>query len=311
MSQTIRMGLVGLGKIARDEHLPAIAHTEGAELVAVASRNASAEGYACYPDLAAMLAGRPDIAAVILCQPPQVRYEAARAALLAGKHVFLEKPPGATLSEVEALVDIAERQGVTLYASWHSRYSAPVEQARVWCAGRALSRIEINWKEDVRRWHPGQDWIWEAGGFGVFDPGINALSILTGVLDERVRLIDATLHIPAGRAAPIAVEMAMATSGGVPISAAFDWRQTGPQIWQILFEAGDEHYLFAQGGDDAVNTAPREESTLTQEYRAMYRRFVDLVRSGASDVDVAPLQLVADACLRGTTCITEPFEDLE
>ena len=307
----IRMGLVGLGKIARDEHLPAIALTEGAELVAVASRNAAVKAYAHYPDLSAMLAGRPDLDAVILCQPPQVRYDAAREALLAGKHVFLEKPPGATLSEVEALVDIAERQGVTLYASWHSRYSAPVEQARAWCAGRTLTRVEINWKEDVRRWHPGQDWIWEAGGFGVFDPGINALSILTEVLEDRVRLIDATLHIPAGRAAPIAAAMAMATTGGLPISAEFDWRQTGPQIWQILFEAGDDRYLFAQGGDDAVNAAPGEESTLTQEYRAMYRRFVDLVRAGDSDVDVAPLQLVADACLRGTTCITEPFEDME
>ena len=311
MTSPIRIGLVGLGKIARDEHLPAIAHTEGAELVAVASRNATAEGYAHYPDLAAMLAGQPDIDAVILCQPPQVRYDAAREALLAGKHVFLEKPPGATLSEVAALVDIAGSQGVTLYASWHSRYSAPVAQARVWCAVRTLTRVEINWKEDVRRWHPGQDWIWEAGGFGVFDPGINALSILTDVLEDRVRLIDATLHIPAGRAAPIAAEMAMATSGGVPITAEFDWRQTGPQIWQILFEAGDEHYLFAQGGDDAANTASGEESAISQEYRAMYRRFVDLVRSGESDVDVAPLQLVADACLRGTSCITAPFEDME
>lgn len=303
------MGLVGLGKIARDEHLPAIAHTQGAELVAVASRNARAQGVANYPDLAAMLAGEPGIDAVILCQPPQVRYEAARMALLAGKHVFLEKPPGATLSEVDALVGLAAQQGVTLYASWHSRYSAPVAQAKEWCAARSLTRVEITWKEDVRRWHPGQDWIWEAGGFGVFDPGINALSILTEVLDERVRLVDATLQTPANRAAPIAADMIMATADGVPITAAFDWRQTGPQIWRILFEAGEERYLFAQGGDDAANTAEGEESSLTQEYRAMYRHFVDLVRSDASDVDVAPLQLVADACLRGKVCKTEPFED--
>ena len=309
MSKPIRIGLVGLGKIARDEHLPAIAFTEGAQLVAIASRNAMAEGMACYPDLAAMLAGQPDIDAVILCQPPQVRYEAARAALLAGKHVFLEKPPGATLSEVEALAELARRQGVTLYASWHSRYSAPVAQARAWCAERKLTRVEINWKEDVRRWHPGQDWIWEAGGFGVFDPGINALSILTEVIDDRMRLIDATLHVPANRSAPIAADLAMETAASVPVTAAFDWRQTGPQIWQIAFEAGAESYLFAQGGDDAVHAAPDEESTLTQEYRAMYRRFVELVTAGASDVDVAPLQLVADACMRGSYCFTEPFED--
>ena len=134
VSAPIRMGLVGLGKIARDQHLPAIEMTGGIDLVAVASRNAAAEGVASYPDLAAMLAGQPDIDAVILCQPPQVRYEAARAALIAGKHVFLEKPPGATLSEVECLADLARAQGVTLFASWHSRYSPLVEHARQWCA---------------------------------------------------------------------------------------------------------------------------------------------------------------------------------
>lgn len=303
------MGLVGLGKIARDEHLPAIARTDGAELVAVASRNAAADGVANYPDLAAMLVGQPDLDAVILCQPPAARYEAARTALLAGKHVFLEKPPGATLSEVDALTDIARHQGVTLYASWHSRFSAPVAQAKAWCASRTLTRIKIVWKEDVRLWHPGQDWIWEAGGFGVFDPGINALSIVTEVIADRVRLIDAAVTVPANRAAPIAADLIMATAAGVAITAAFDWRQTGPQIWQIRFEAGEESYLFAQGGDDAANTAPDEESSLTQEYRAMYRRFVDLVRTGASDVDTAPLQLVADACLRGTFIQTEPFQD--
>lgn len=119
MTAALRIGLLGLGKIARDQHLPAIAATAGAELVAVASRNATADGVANYPDLDAMLAGEPDLDAVVLCQPPQVRYEAAHRALAAGKHVFLEKPPGATLSEVEALVRIARGQGATLFASWH------------------------------------------------------------------------------------------------------------------------------------------------------------------------------------------------
>ncbi|HEX7877412.1 MAG TPA: Gfo/Idh/MocA family oxidoreductase, partial [Sphingobium sp.] len=132
MSGTIRAGLVGLGKIARDQHLPAIERTDGIDLVAVASRNTQGQGVNNYPDLTAMLAGEPDLDAVILCQPPQVRYEAARQALLAGKHVFLEKPPGATVSEVEALISIAREQGVTLYASWHSRYAAAVAQAKQW-----------------------------------------------------------------------------------------------------------------------------------------------------------------------------------
>jgi D-galactose 1-dehydrogenase len=203
----IRMGIVGFGKIAADEHVPAIAVTEGAELLAIASRNGRAEGVANYPDLTTMLAAHPELDAIILCQPPQVRYETARQALLAGKHVFLEKPPGATLSEVDALVNLAKQQGKTLYASWHSRYAAPVTRLKSWVAEQTLKSVRIDWKEDVRLWHPGQEWIWEAGGFGVFDPGINALSILTEVLPERVRLIDAAITVPSNRAAPIAAEL--------------------------------------------------------------------------------------------------------
>ncbi|EZP71713.1 Galactose 1-dehydrogenase [Sphingomonas paucimobilis] len=40
MTGTIKVGLVGLGKIARDQHLPAIDKTDGIELVSIASRRA-------------------------------------------------------------------------------------------------------------------------------------------------------------------------------------------------------------------------------------------------------------------------------
>ncbi len=120
-----------------------------------------------------------------LCTPPQVRHGLARQALEAGKHVMLEKPPGATLSEVEDLRQVAEAQGVTLQATWHSRYAPAVAPARDWLAGKTITAARINWREDVRVWHPGQDWIWEPGGLGVFDPGINALSIATAVLPRR------------------------------------------------------------------------------------------------------------------------------
>jgi len=305
----LKIGLVGFGKIARDEHVPAIAAHSEAELIAVASRNAKADGVANYPDLESMMAGEPDLDAIALCQPPKFRFNAARTALLAGKHVFLEKPPGATLSEVEALISLAQEQRVTLYASWHSRFAPDVERAKAWAATRTITRVTINWKEDVRRWHPGQDWIWEAGGFGVFDPGINALSILTEVLSKPVRLTDASILIPANRGAPIAADMTMETASGAPINAAFDWRQTGPQIWQIIFEAGNERFDFVQGGNDAANTAEGEESGLSSEYRAMYCRFVSLVQDGKCEVDLAPLRLVADAFLIGRMTATDAFYD--
>jgi predicted dehydrogenase len=309
VSKTLQFGLVGFGKIARDQHLPAIAGIDGAELVAVASRNAAAEGLRNYPDLTSLLAAEPELDAVILCQPPQARFDAARDALLAGKHVFLEKPPGASVSEVEALIALAKQQGVTLFASWHSRFARHVGTAKRWIAERQIARVQIVWKEDVRHWHPGQDWIWEAGGFGVFDPGINALSILTEILPEPVRLIDAELETPVNKHAPIAARLTMATASGAPIDAEFDFRQTGPQSWDIIVEAVNGDRLTLGHGGNSLSIDAGDDHDIDPEYPAMYRRFVDLVRDGASDVDLAPLQLVADAFLRGRANPTEAFED--
>ena len=117
----IKLAIVGVGKIVRDQHLPAVAKNADYQLVAAASRNGVVDGIDNYKSIEEMLSAKPEIEAVSLCMPPQFRYEAALAALQAGKHVFLEKPPGATISEVEDLKRIAADRGVSLFASWHSR----------------------------------------------------------------------------------------------------------------------------------------------------------------------------------------------
>ena len=197
----IRVAIVGLGKIARDQHVPAIAETAGIELAAIASRNASIDGIEHFATLDELLDGRPDIHAVALCTPPQVRHAQAAAALKAGKHVLLEKPPGATVSELTPLVAVARQTGRTLFATWHSRFAPAVEPARAFLADRQIRSVVVEWKEDVKVWHPGQAWIWEPGGLGVFDPGINALSILTRILPRTFFLREAELSFPSNRAA--------------------------------------------------------------------------------------------------------------
>jgi D-galactose 1-dehydrogenase len=304
---SLKLGLVGFGKIARDQHLPAIAAAEGAELTAVASRNARADGVNGYPDLDAMLASEPRLDAVILCQPPAVRFGAAQKALLAGKHVFLEKPPGATVREVEILSAHARAMGVTLFTSWHSRFGAAVPAAKEWLRDNPPIRLTIDWKEDIRVWHPGQDWILGAGGFGVFDPGINALSILTHLLDDPVHVKAAMLETPENRGAPIAAKLNMATSGGVPIIADLDFLQTGPQSWDIIAEATNGTMALSRGGNALSVNGVAQDVGAEGEYPAMYRHFVELVRSRTSDVDLAPLQLVVDAFMLGKNSLVEAF----
>ncbi|WP_316188584.1 Gfo/Idh/MocA family oxidoreductase [Bradyrhizobium sp. SZCCHNS1054] len=305
----LRVAIVGFGKIARDQHVPAIAATDGVTLAAVASRNASLPGLPHFSTIEDLLREGPEIDAVALCTPPQVRRAQAVAALQAGKHVMLEKPPGAAVSELDPLIALAAEQKRTLFATWHSRYAPAVEPAREWLASREIRNVKIEWKEDVRVWHPGQGWIWEPGGLGVFDPGINALSILTRILPEPVFVTAADLSFPSNRAAPIAATLELTDTNALPIIAEFDFRQTGPQSWDIIVDTDDESLKLSKGGARLVAGDEVLVDEKEAEYPGLYRRFVELTARGAIDVDLVPLRLVADAFLLGSRRLVEPFED--
>ena len=305
----LRIAIVGFGKIARDQHVGAIAATPGATLAAVASRNASLPGLPHFATIEELLEQGPPIDAVSLCTPPQVRRTQAAAALAAGKHVMLEKPPGAGVAELDPLIAMAADAKRTLFATWHSRHAPAVEPARQWLVERRIASVHISWKEDVRVWHPGQAWIWEPGGLGVFDPGINALSILTRILPKPVFVTAAELAFPANCQAPIAAKLTLTDISGLPVTAEFDFRQTGPQSWDIVVETDQGRLTLSRGGARMAVDGKVFAEAPDEEYRGLYRRFVALAATGESDVDLTPLRLVADAFLLGKRTIVEPFVD--
>ncbi|WP_066777297.1 Gfo/Idh/MocA family protein [Sphingomonas sp. CCH5-D11] len=300
---TIRLALIGFGKIAQDQHLPVVQASPAFTLAATVSKHGQGiDGTPHFEDLADLIASGIAVDAVSICTPPQVRRAVALQAIAQGWHVFLEKPPASTLAEVELLRTAAEEQAVTLFASWHSRYAPAVEPARTWLAEREIRAVKVTWREDVRVWHPGQQWIWQPGGFGVFDPGINALSIVTHILPRPLVVEQAALDIPENLAAPIAARVSLRDTAGVPVVMDLDFRQEGPQSWDIAVETDAGTLTLSKGGDELA--LPDGDATLPAagdhaEYAALYARFADLVQVGASDVDVTPLRLVADAFLSG------------
>lgn len=306
MSDALKIALVGIGKIAVDQHVPTIASSRDWELAATVSRNGSVEGVEAFRNVGDMLEARPDITVVSLCLPPVPRFRYAVAALKAGRHVMLEKPPGATLAEVHALQDEASARGLTLYATWHSRMAKGVAAAKAWLVDKAVTRAHITWRESVRKWHPGQEWVFEPGGMGVFDPGINALSILTEILPMRLHLTSAELEFPANRQTPIAARLSFSDN----VSAEFDWREEGDEIWDIEVETDAGRLLLRHGGNalEIDGVSHGDAPGLEGEYPALYARMAELVRSGESEVDLAPMIHVADAMTLGRRITVDPFE---
>ncbi|WP_375450240.1 Gfo/Idh/MocA family protein [uncultured Devosia sp.] len=296
----LRIAIIGYGHISRTRHIPVIAESGQFEVTAIVSESLAEPPPGCrlYRTHRELLADGKDIDAVAINTPPAPRYAIARDALLAGKHVFLEKPSTATLGEIAALRDLAERSEASLFATWHSHHNAAVDEARLLLANRKVKTLHTVWHEDVDRWHPGQQWIWQAGGLGVFDAGSNAISILTKVLPERALVKSSTFVVEAGRAAPVAAKIALAIGdASEDLLVDLDWRVKQDQRFiTITCEDGTELSLTDSGrtlhvdGHESIREA-------NLEYPRLYERFKALIDSGSDDVDIEPMRVIADAFL--------------
>ncbi len=308
----LRIAIIGFGKIARDQHVPAIAGNARFELAATVSRQgAGVEGVPGFASHQELLGAGLGLDAVAITTPPSVRYAIARDCLEAGLHVMLEKPPGVTLGEVEDLARFAAAREATLMTTWHAQANPAVTAAAGLLAGLRIAAMQIVWREDVRKWHPGQQWIWQPGGFGVFDPGINALSIASHVFPGALFVRHAELLYPKNKQTPIAATLSFTSPmADGALSAEFDWRHSGGEAWTIDIRTADglSVKLLDGGSRLEIDGAPQENAG-PGEYPSLYAGFVDLIDCRTSLVDLEPLRLTADAFLLGRRTLVDRFED--
>ena len=305
-----KIAVVGLGKIAMDQHLPCIAKNADFKLVAGVSRHAKVDYVPCFESLGQLVKSGTSIDAVALCTPPSVRLAMAREALDAGYHVLIEKPPTPTVGEMINMIDYAKAKDRVLYVTWHSRYNKSVDEAKRLLSGKRVTKMKVTWREDVKRWHPGQEWIWEPGGFGVFDPGINALSIVTKIMPEPIFVEGAVIEVPSNKATPIAAQIKFkhADGGKADMSADFDWRQTGEQTWEIEIATADGMSMHLKRGGSILEVSGKQVMAAPlEEYELIYERFAGLLKRGESFTDITPLQLICDCFMLGRPVLTEAF----
>ncbi len=149
----VRLGFIGLGHIAANAHLPALAGLiESGEVVLEAfcdldeetlKERAAAYGVkATYTDYAMML-DREELDAVYVCLPPTLHTDEVPTAAAKGLHVFVEKPPSLDMAQAVQHGRAIEAAGVVSQVGYQSRYSASAEYTRQLLARRTLRHAAV------------------------------------------------------------------------------------------------------------------------------------------------------------------------
>ncbi len=135
----VRVGFIGAGSMANAVHYPSVADLLEAQLVAICdldeSRlNSTADKYGIpkehrYTDYRRMLE-REELDAIYVIMPPTDLTPIVLDCLRAGKHLFIEKPPGCNSDDAWAMAEEAERQKVKTCVGFNRRYAAVYKHAK-------------------------------------------------------------------------------------------------------------------------------------------------------------------------------------
>jgi predicted dehydrogenase len=210
--EQIRVGFVGCGRIADLQCLGYLAHP-AAEIAAVcdvdrdlARRRAAEWGArAAYTDLGELLAD-PTVDAVEILTPHHLHASQAIAALEAGKHVSLQKPPTLTLAELDRVRAAAARSGRTLRVFENFMYYPPHARAKQLVAEGAIGEpLSVRIKTAAGRltdgWAVGPSSLaWRTdpatcgGGPTTFDHGYHCFNMARFFMPVEVERVHAFVH---------------------------------------------------------------------------------------------------------------------
>lgn len=260
----ISFGIVGYGywgpNLARN-----VAEATGARLAAIADKQPSAlqkagsryPGVSLYSDWMELI-NDPDVEAVVVATPVSSHFEIAHAALLAGKHVLVEKPMTTTSAEARILIHEAARRGRILMVDHTFVYTPAVRKIRELIADGSLGDI---YYYDSTRVNLG---LFQSDVNVIWDLAVHDFSILEFLLQERPAAISASgvNHI-AGRPENIA-HLTLFYDSGTVAHLNVNWlapvkvRQTliGGSRKMIVYndlEASEKIKVYDRGVDCAIS----------------------------------------------------------
>ena len=208
----IRMGILGAGRIADLQVLGYLEHPK-VEIVAVCDRDpalvrarAAAWGAAHAYTNAEQLFADPDVDAIDVLTPHHLHAEHAIAALEAGKHVSLQKPPTRTLEELDRVAAAAARSGRLLRIFENFAYYPPHRKAKELIDAGAIGvplsvRVKTAGGRPDRGWQVGLSSLaWRmnreacGGGPTTFDHGYHCFQMGRHFIPAEVERVHAFIH---------------------------------------------------------------------------------------------------------------------
>ena len=138
----------------------------------------------------------PEIEIIINLTIPVAHYEVSKAALLAGKHVHVEKPLTVTREQGKELLEIAKARGLrvgcapdTFLGGGHQTCRKLIDEGAIGTPVAASAQMLSRGHES---WHPAPEFYYKAGGGPMFDMGPYYLTALINLLGPISRVTGST-----------------------------------------------------------------------------------------------------------------------
>ncbi len=153
----INAAVIGFGLAGRVFHAPFISAVPGLKLDAIVQRKGD-EAAKAYPSVRILRSveealGDASVELIVVGTPNETHFELAKQALLAGKHVVIDKPFAATSAEALELKELAERQGVVLAPFHNRRWDGDFLTVRRLLAEEAVGRL-VTYESHFDRFRP-------------------------------------------------------------------------------------------------------------------------------------------------------------
>ncbi len=200
---TLKVGLMGCGRIAQSVHLPILAHLAGVELLALAETDPErlvrarhlvpkAIAFDHYEKLLEM----KEVEAVIICLPNDLHAEATIASLQRGKHVYLEKPLATNLNDGRRVLQVWQNAHLVGMIGFNYRFNPLYRMAQQHLQAGSLGKLVAARSVFSTTGRNSPDWLQtrRTGGGALLDLASHHIDLIRFFFGEEVREVFASLR---------------------------------------------------------------------------------------------------------------------